>query len=59
MDFNRDRCKTLLEYFIEHYYYLIPEDVILVDYYTENEYLEFFVYDSESKVHLKSYDSKI
>ena len=44
------RCKTLLDYFIEHYAYLIPEDVILVDYNTETDDFEAYKFDSKSNM---------
>ena len=52
MSFNQKYCKTLLEYFIDHYFYLIPSDVILIDYYTENNNYEVYVYDAKEKMHL-------
>ena len=52
MSFNQKCCKTLLEYFIDHYFYLIPSDVILIDYYTENNNYEVYVYDAKEKMHL-------
>ena len=52
MSFNQKYCKTLLEYFINHYFYLIPSDVILIDYYTENNNYEVYVYDEKEKMHL-------
>lgn len=48
--YNQKNDKTLLEYFIEHYSYLIPEDVILIDYGTEDDY-EIYTYDPKSKTH--------
>lgn len=53
MNYNQKNCKTLLEYFIEHYFYLIPEDVILVDYYTHNNNYEVYVYDDIDKIHMR------
>ena len=50
MDYNQKRCKTLLDYFIEHYAYLIPEDVILVDYNTETDDFEAYKFDSKSNM---------
>ena len=52
MSFNQKYCKTLLEYFIDPYFYLIPSDVILIDYYTENNNYEVYVYDAKEKMHL-------
>lgn len=54
MDYNQKKCKTLLEYFIEHYYYLIPSDVILIDLYTKCENYEVYKYDEKSKIHIKT-----
>lgn len=54
MDYNQKKCKTLLEYFIEHYYYLIPSDVILIDLYTKCENYEVYKYDEKSEMHIKT-----
>lgn len=59
MSFNQNKCQSLLEYFMEHYYYLIPEDVILVDYYTDNDYLDFYVYDKETQMHMRKMDFRL
>lgn len=53
MSYNQKYCKTLLEYFIEHYFYLIPSDVILIDYYTENKNYEVYAYDDKEKIHIR------
>lgn len=60
MSFDQKRCKTLLEYFIEHYYHLIPRDIVLVDFYTENDNIDFYVYDETAKIHVRNgeYDIK-
>ena len=50
MDYSQVRTKTLLEYYIEKYYHLIPNDVLLYDYYLENGNCEIF--DNER---IKSY----
>lgn len=52
-------CKSLLEYFVEHYYYLIPADVILIDYYTKNKNMDFYIYDDNQKVHVRKNDCKL
>ena len=36
MFYSQKRTKTLLQYYIEKYYHLIPNDVFLYDYYTKN-----------------------
>ena len=51
MSYNQKNCKTLLEYFIEHYFYLIPSDVLLIDYYTENKNFEVYAYNEKEKIH--------
>ena len=53
MSYNQKYCKTLLEYFIEHYFYLIPSDVILIDYYTESKKYEIYAYDDKEKIHIR------
>ncbi len=52
MSFNQKNCKTLVDYFIEHYYYLIPSDVVLIDFYTENDNYEVYMFDEISKIHI-------
>lgn len=55
MSYNQKQCKTLLEYFIEHYFYLIPKDVVLIDYYTNKiamDNYEVYAYDVKEKKHL-------
>jgi hypothetical protein len=52
MSSNQKYCKTLLEYFIDHYFYLIPSDVILIDYYTKENNFEVYMYDSNAKIHI-------
>ena len=51
---HRDRYTRLLEYFVEHYFYLIPDDVILIDFYTENGNMDFYMYDEKQKIHVKN-----
>jgi hypothetical protein len=36
MFYSQKRTKTLLQYYIEKYYHLIPDDVFLYDYYVKN-----------------------
>lgn len=52
MSFSQKYCKTLLEYFIEHYFYLIPSDVVLIDYYIQHDNFEIYMYDSNTKKHI-------
>ena len=52
MSYNQKYCKTLLEYFIEHYFYLIPSDVMLIDYYTDNNNFEVYAYNEKEKMHV-------
>lgn len=60
MSYNQNRCQTLLEYFVEHYYHLIPSDVILIDFYTNNDgYIEIYAYDETEKRHVhKPFEKK-
>ena len=58
MSYNQKYCMTLLEYFIEHYFYLIPSDVILIDYYTQNNNFEIYMYDSNTKTHMHNNNDK-
>ena len=53
MSYNQKYCKTLLEYFIEHYFYLIPSDVLLIDYYTDNNNFEVYAYNEKEKMHVR------
>ena len=53
MSYNQKQCKTLLEYFIEHYFYLIPSDVLLIDYYTDNNNFEVYAYNEKEKMHVR------
>lgn len=52
-DYNQKKTKSLLEYYIETYYHLIPKDVILCDYYLENDFCDVYVYDESIKKHIK------
>ena len=54
MSYSQKHCKSLLEYFVEHYFYLIPDDVILIDFYTENGNMDFYMYDEKQKIHVKN-----
>lgn len=51
--YNQKYKMTLLEYFIEHYSYLIPSDVILIDFYTKEENYEVYMYDKLNKCHMR------
>ena len=53
MSYNQKYCKTLLEYFIEHYFYLIPSDVLLIDYYTDNNNFEVYAYNEKEKMYVR------
>ena len=56
--FKQKICKTLLEYFIEHYFYLIPSDVVLIDFYTEANNFEVYVYEKMDKIHKRKEKEK-
>jgi hypothetical protein len=49
MDFSQKHCKTLLEYFIEVNYHLIPEDVVFYDYY-RNNYCKIYTFEDIKKL---------
>lgn len=49
--------KSLLEYFIQTYEYLIPSDVTLVDFADSNDF-DVYMYDENSKKHKKSEKDK-
>lgn len=46
--------KTLLEHFIDCYNYLIPSDVVLIDYDPENQSTDVYVYDDDKQRHIKT-----
>ena len=56
---NTKNNKTLLEYFIEHYFYLIPKDVVLIDYDTKSKTFDVYIYDPKEKVHIKKDNSEL
>jgi len=45
MDYSQDRCKTLVQYYIEKYYHFIPKDVVFYEYFPDGGYCE--IYDFE------------
>lgn len=58
MSFDQEKCITLLDYFIEHYFYLIPEEVILIDFNSNLDgIVSIYLYDSNSKKHVMSHDN--
>ena len=59
MSYNQNYCKTLLEYFIEHYSYLIPQDVVLIDFYTKENNYEVYIYDITCKMHMRQDKTKL
>ncbi len=50
MSRNPNNSKPLLDYFIDHYFYLIPSDVILIDFDTKINNFEFYMYDSNNEI---------
>jgi hypothetical protein len=46
MDYSEKRGKTLLEYYIDNYYNLIPKDVLLYDYDGENKRCKIYTHDN-------------
>jgi len=54
-DYNQKKTKSLLEYYIETYYHLIPKDVTLCDYYLENGSCDIYVYNELQKKHIKEF----
>ena len=53
-EYNQKNDKTLLKYFIDRYNYLIPSDVVLIDYNTENQSTDVYVYDDDKQRHVKT-----
>ena len=49
---NGKKNITLLEYFIDKYFYLIPEDVMLVDFNSKNNDYEVYSYDAKEQKHI-------
>jgi hypothetical protein len=49
MFYSQNRIKTLLQYFIEKYYHLIPRDIMLYDYYTQNGNCDIYSVDDYMK----------
>ena len=52
--YSPQKNKTLLKYFIDCYNYLIPSDVVLIDYNAENQSTDVYVYDEDKKQHIKT-----
>lgn len=53
-EYSPKKGKTLLEHFIDCYNYLIPSDVVLIDYNTENQSTDVYVYDEDKMQHIKT-----
>ena len=53
-EYSPKKNKTLLKYFIDCYNYLIPSDVVLIDYNPENQSTDVYVYDEDKKQHIKT-----
>ena len=45
MDYSQKYCKTLLEYYIDLNYHLIPNDVIFYDYYVKNKQCKIYTFE--------------
>ena len=52
-DYNQRRTQSLLEYYIDKYYHLIPEDVVLFDFYIESKFCDIYEYDHKIMKHIK------
>lgn len=50
--YDYKKNKSLLDYFVEHYYYLIPQEVILADFESNEGVVNFYVYNPQSKRHV-------
>ena len=53
-EYSSKKDKTLLKYFIDCYNYLIPSDVVLIDYDPENQSTDVYVYDEDQMQHIKT-----
>jgi hypothetical protein len=53
MDYSQKRCKSLVEYYIEKYQFLIPKDVIIIDYYEKNKNCDYYRYSEDQNMHLR------
>ena len=53
-EYSPKKDKTLLEHFIECFNYLIPSDVVLIDYNPENQSTDVYVYDEDKQRHIKT-----
>ena len=49
MNYNQKYTQTLLEYYIDKYYNMIPEDVLLYDYYVDNNWCKIYTYEDIKK----------
>jgi len=53
-EYSPKKDKTLLKHFIDCYNYLIPSDVVLIDYNPENQSTDVYVYDEDKVQHIKT-----
>ncbi|WP_428769425.1 hypothetical protein V1L52_10410 [Treponema sp. HNW] len=53
-EYNPKKDTTLLKHFIDCYNHLIPSDVVLIDYDTENRRTDVYVYDEDTQQHIKT-----
>lgn len=53
-EYSPKKDKSLLKYFIDCCDYLIPSDVVLIDYNTENQSTDVYVYDDDKQRHIKT-----
>ena len=53
-EYSPKKDKTLLEHFIDCYNYLIPSDVVLIDYNPENQSTDVYVYDEDQMQHIQT-----
>ena len=53
-EYSPKKDKSLLKYFIDCYNYLIPSDVVLIDYNPENQSTDVYVYDEDQMQHIQT-----